>query len=165
MRIHRIAYQRYATAPLSGEGSFLYGGRWSSVGTRMAYTSSTMTLAMIEFDAHLDTEDFDPDDPPKLVIVFAEIPEDAVITFEEFGVVLPRGWDDVPAPAVDASIGDAWIAAERSLGLIVPSVHVPSSAREMNVLLNPLHPRFAEIKPSIEEFAYDRRLLQGRRRS
>jgi hypothetical protein len=45
------------------------------------------------------------------------------------------------------------------VALLVPSVHVPGG-EEMNVLLNPLHPRFAEVeigRPA--PYAFDARLL------
>lgn len=55
--VYRVGYRIYAKNPLSGEGSFLYGGRWSSSGTRMAHTSTTLTLAMAEFLEHVRVED------------------------------------------------------------------------------------------------------------
>jgi len=35
-------------------------------------------------------------------------------------MALPTNWNDIPAPAVDATIGDEWIGEARSLALIVP---------------------------------------------
>ena len=162
MDVYRIGYRMYAKNPLDGEGSFLYGGRWSSPGTRMAYTSTTLTLAMAEFLAHVNIDDFDPDTPPALVYVRATVPEAATLTIEQIGATLPKGWDDVPAPAVDAELGDAWVRHITSLALLVPSVHVPIETPERNVLVNPLHEEFAKVVWSVSEFAYDRRLLIAR---
>ncbi len=163
MTVYRIAYRLYAKTPLDGEGSFLYGGRWSSVGTRVNYTSSALTLAMLEFLAHVDVEDFDPFHAPALVYVSANVPDESVLSLEAIGVALPWNWNAVPAPAIDAAIGDGWVREARSVALTVPSVHIPLAAPERNVLLNPLHPRFAEVHYSIDAFVYDRRLLATRR--
>ena len=169
MDVYRLGHRIYATSPLDGEGSFLYGGRWSSTGTRMAYTSTTLTLAMAEFLAHVRIEDFDAATPPDLIYVRATLPDRTVLTLDEAGLALPAGWGEVPAPAVDAVLGDDWIRSGRSLGLVVPSVHVPIETPERNVLINPMHPHFARISIELRPFAYDKRLLAvggtaGRRR-
>jgi RES domain-containing protein len=125
----------------------------------MAYTSTTLTLAMTEFLAHVRFEDFDAATPPELIYVRATLPDRAVLTLAELGSALPAGWDEVPAPAVDAGLGDEWIRSGRSLGLLVPSVHVPIETPERNVLINPAHPDFARISHGVHSFAYDTRLL------
>jgi RES domain-containing protein len=128
----------------------------------MAYTSTTLTLAMTEFLAHVATEDFDPDAPPELVYVTAILPDETVLTISEVGATLPEGWDDVPAPSVDAELGDAWVREARSLSLIVPSVHVPIAVPEKNVLINPLHRDFVHVTWMTDRFGYDRRLISAR---
>jgi RES domain-containing protein len=160
--VYRIAYRIFADDPLNGEGSFLYGGRWSSPGTRMAYTSTTLTLAIVEFLAHVHTDDFDPETPPPLVYVTATLPDGAALTLQHIGIALPPGWDDVPAPAVDAALGDAWVRSARSPALFVPSVHVPLETPERNVLINPLHGDARKIAWRIAPFTYDRRLISAR---
>ncbi|MBV8370588.1 MAG: RES family NAD+ phosphorylase [Candidatus Eremiobacteraeota bacterium] len=162
MDVYRIGYRVFAKDPLDGEGSFLYGGRWSSPGTRMAYTSTTLTLAMAEFLAHVKVDDFDIDTPPALIYVRATFPDAGVLTIDQIGATLPVGWDEVPAPAVDAALGDAWTRSGKSLALLVPSVHVPIETPERNVLINPLHRDFKRVTISVREFVYDRRLLAAR---
>lgn len=162
MEVYRIGYRAYAANPLDREGSFLYGGRWSSAGTRMAYTSTTLSLAMAEFLAHVNADDFDPDTPPALVYVTANIPDSSVCTLEQNGAELPSGWDSVPAPDADAAIGDAWIRSGASLALIVPSVHVPIATPERNLLIDPTHDHFNRIAWSVEGFAFDARLVRAR---
>jgi RES domain-containing protein len=159
LQIYRIAYRKYAGTPLNGEGSFQVGGRWSSPRTRMAYTSMTATLAILEFRAHVDTMSFDPASPPPLVVVTAEIDAADVMPLEATGAVLPPDWRDVPAPVELAVIGDAWIDGAMSVGLVVPSVVLPDVLPERNVLINPLHPRFGGVTWRIDDFAYDPRLL------
>ena len=57
----------YARTPLDGEGAYRYGGRWSSVGTRLAYTSEHQSLAMLEYFVHLEAADA----PRDLILVTA----------------------------------------------------------------------------------------------
>lgn len=57
----------------------------------------------------------------------------------------PRGWNAArPRPAT-ARVGAQWVASLRSLTLLVPSAHVPGG-EQMNLLLNPRHLRFADLK-------------------
>jgi hypothetical protein len=44
---------------------------------------------------------------------------------------------------VSKRFGDAWVAASPSLGLLVPSV---VASEEKNLMLNPSHPRFQEVR-------------------
>lgn len=163
MRVYRIAYRKYSADPLNGEGSFLFGARWSSPRTRVAYTSSAVSLAMIEFLAHLDLEDIDPNSPPALVAVSAEVPDAAIATLAALGAALPNDWKATPAPLELAAIGDRWIAGGSTLALAVPSCHLPQPTPEVNVLINPAHPDFRGLRPALTAFRYDERLL-GRRR-
>jgi len=128
----------------------------------MAYTSTTVTLAMAEFLAHVNVGDLDPDTPPALIYVRATILGAAVLTIDQIGATLPDGWDNIPASAVDSELGDAWIRSGRSLALLVPSVHVPVETPERNVLVNPLHEAFVAVAWSVNNFSYDRRLLRAR---
>lgn len=105
---------------------------------------------VLEFFVHLD-----PDDPPNLVAIGAEISDDVGI--ERVGrTALPADWRVTPAPAALADLGMAWVRKRASAVLAVPSVIVPS---ETNYLLNPAHPHFARIwigKP--EPFSLDPRM-------
>ncbi|MFZ2009524.1 MAG: RES family NAD+ phosphorylase, partial [Candidatus Sulfotelmatobacter sp.] len=103
-RLYRVLRKLYARSPLDGEGAYLYGGRWSSPGTRLAYTSEHQSLAMLEYFVHLDPDDA----PPDLVLVTAELPNDLpskVIAPHE----LPSSWRRSPAPADLARIGDEFV--------------------------------------------------------
>ena len=59
-RLYRILRKAYGHAPFDGEGAYRYGGRWSSSGTRLSYTSEHQSLAMLEYFVHLD-----PGEPPE----------------------------------------------------------------------------------------------------
>lgn len=56
---------------------------------------------------------------------------------------LPMRWNTYPAPRILAAIGNAWLSANSSLLLFVPSVIDPLS---QNVLINPSHPELAKLK-------------------
>jgi RES domain-containing protein len=130
----------------------LFGGRWSSAGTRIAYTAEHLSLAMVEYFVHIDAGD-----PPKdLVVVAADIPDSVSRVFVRLEK-LPIDWRQVPAPPALAAIGDAFAAERKSAILVLPSAVVPSEA---NWLINPLHPEFAQIqvRPA-EPFQYDARFF------
>lgn len=56
---------------------------------------------------------------------------------------LPAEWNSEPPVAASQSLGDAWAIAARTAVLSVPNVIVPE---ERNYVLNPTHPRFAELQ-------------------
>ena len=152
IRVYRILRKRFSKNPLDGEGAFRFGGRWSSIGTRLAYTSEHLSLAMIEYFIHLDR-----DDPPQdLIVATIEVPDSisrASISPKE----LPPNWRESPAPPELAAIGDRFVQEHRTVILVVPSALVPV---ESNWLLNPGHPEFSRIRlGSVEAFEYDPRFF------
>ena len=55
-------------------------------------------------------------------------------------------------------LGSGWVASRRSLALKVPSVVVED---EWNVLLNPRHPKFAQVEiAGAKPFRYDERMFR-----
>ena len=83
-----------------------------------------------------------------------EVPDDALtsVAVDE----LPRGWDKLPAGPASKRFGDAWAAASSNLGLLVPSV---VASEEKNLMLNPLHARFEEVRVLTKErVVLDKRL-------
>jgi len=70
-----------------------------------------------------------------------DVPDDAVhdVPVGE----LPRGWNKHPPSPASKHFGDQWVAAGSSLGLLVPSV---IAMEERNLLLNPAHLRFREVR-------------------
>lgn len=155
-KVYRVLRKAYARSPLDGEGAYLYGGRWSSPGTRLAYTSEHQSLAMLEYFVHLDAGDA----PPDLVLVTAEIPDDLaakVIAVDE----LPSLWRRSPAPAELAQIGDEFVAEAKHCVLVVPSALAP---HENNWLLNPKHRDFRKVVVhGAEPLSYDPRMFARQR--
>jgi RES domain-containing protein len=155
--VYRVLRKAFARSPLDGEGAYRYGGRWSSAGTRLAYTSEHQSLAMLEYFVHLDAEDA----PPDLVLVTAEVPDD--LPSERVAADdLPSNWRLSPAPAELARIGDEFAHKAERCALIVPSALAP---HENNWLLNPQHAAFRRVVvSSVESLSYDPRMFDTQRR-
>jgi RES domain-containing protein len=151
-RVYRILRKPYSKKPLDGEGAYRFGGRWSSQGTRLAYTSEHLSLAMLEYLVHVD-----PDDPPDdLVVVAADIPADVSRTPVSLKK-LPAHWRQSPPPPELAAIGDEHVRRARTAILVVPSALSPA---ESNWLINPRHADFSRIRVRAPEpFQYDSRVL------
>jgi RES domain-containing protein len=156
-QVYRVVRKAYARTPLDGEGAYRYGGRWSSAGTRLTYTSENQSLAMLEYFVHIDADDA----PPDLVLVTAEIPDD--LTTQRVAIdKLPSRWRHSPAPPELARIGDDFVRQAKHCVLIVPSALAP---HENNWLLNPQHADFRKVALSeVEPLSYDPRMFGTQRR-
>ena len=134
MKVYRFVSTRFPDG-LSCEGARRNGGRWNSKGVAVLYCATSESLAMLELRVH------SPHPHPRTRWRFAiEVPDDALTLVS--AAELPRGWDALPAGAASKRIGDAWVAANSTLGLLVPSV---VASEEKNVVLNPTHPRFQQV--------------------
>lgn len=149
-RAWRIVKEKYAATAFDGEGAWRFGGRWNSQGTRVVYTSATLSLAALESLVHLN---------PPVTFKYLAMP----VEFDEALVealnpaVLPADWTEEPPPPSTMEIGDLWVKESRSAVLELPSVIIKA---EPNYLLNPAHPDFKKItigKPV--PFSFDPRLL------
>ena len=119
----------------------------------MVYTAEHLSLAMIEYLAHLD-----PDSPPTdLVLAQAEIPDDVSRIRYKVGD-LPPDWRNYPAPETLADLGSDFVRDGQAAIMIVPSALVTV---ENNWLLNPAHPDFRRVKMlGTRPFEYDPRLFR-----
>lgn len=158
-RVYRVLRKAYARAPFDGEGAYRYGGRWSSPGTRLSYTSEHQSLAMLEYFVHLNQDD----SPGDLVLAIAEVP--AGLSRETVAAAnLPINWRDSAASPELTQFGDKFVQRGKHCLLLVPSVLAP---HENNCLLNPAHPDYRKIiVRGAEPLHYDPRLFRkqlGRR--
>lgn len=146
----------YAHTPFDGEGAYLYGGRWSSPGTRLSYASEHQSLAMLEYFVHLDVDDA----PGDLVLAVAEVPDDLARERVEISN-LPANWRESAAPPELAQLGDEFAQRAENCLLLVPSVLAPS---ENNCLINPAHRDYRRIVvQEVEPLSYDPRLFRKQR--
>lgn len=151
MRVYRLIRPQWLGQALTGEGARRYGSRWNPKGIPMVYAASSLSLAALETLVHFSVDTA----PLDYVALTIRVPDDGVERLS--GEELPVDWNAMPAPAACPAVGADWVARGESLGLVVPSVVVPS---EENILLNPLHPDFAKVALEKQEpFLFDPRLL------
>jgi RES domain-containing protein len=149
IRLHRK--QRLAS---NYDGSLLYAGRWNPAGTPMLYASTSLALACLEILVHLSPRQT----PADYVCSKARFKPPDGAEAEYLAVTDFRG--DLRDVDSTRRAGLTWATQRKSVGLLVPSVIIPT---EMNVLLNPLHPAFEELTwDDPEPFEFDRRLFKTR---
>lgn len=153
MRVYRISRPEYVATALLGNGAALAPGRWNSRGVRLAYTASSVSLAMLEILVHVNREDV-PDGRRMLAY---EIPDAALAELPPNR--WPRGWDKLPYSDAVRRVGDGFVRDGRQLALRVPSA---VARGEFNVLVNPAHPQFGQIRLLADDpLALDPRLFGG----
>lgn len=153
MEVFRISKAKYRK-DLSGKGAELFGGRWNPIGIPALYTSQNRALCALEILAHT-SKDFLP---PKYVIQAIQIPKAFKNSIIELtNKELPKNWDSIQNLKETEELGKTYFE-NNYLGIIVPSVIIK---QEKNIILNPRHPKYGEIK-IIEEinFIIDDRLLK-----
>jgi RES domain-containing protein len=148
--VWRLCAAHYAGTAFDGEGARLFGGRWSPRGVAITYTAESRALAVLEVLANVD----EPDRLYQLawVLIPAGIPQSLIEKPARF----PEDWRSFPRTLSTQALGESWSKARSSVALRVPSAVVPG---EFNYLINPLHPRFDEVKiGKPEPFTFDPRL-------
>jgi RES domain-containing protein len=147
----RVTRRIYCSNPLTGEGAARAGNRWNSKGVRIAYTSTSRPLAVLEMLVHVSRETV----PSDAVLIPIEVPDHLVAELRE----LPDGWDQYPHRERAREVGDRWVRDRSSVALLVPSAVMRA---ENNLLINPAHPDFSKVRVHApEENALDRRLFTG----
>jgi RES domain-containing protein len=148
----RLVPEDQAATPFDGEGARRFGGRWNSAGVPMVYASEHQSLAAFEVRVHIDKTKM-----RKLYKCFAFQFDEQLMKVFHLGA-LPKNWRQEPSPPWLQQWGDDWVNSGASVILAVPSVVIP---KELNYLINPKHPDFAQLK--IEKptaFAFDQRLFK-----
>lgn len=152
MQVFRICREKYGT-DLSGTGARIAGGRWSSKGVPLVYTSATRALAALEVAVHLPLGL----NPAGYVIATIDISEKSKIQIFD-SKMLPDNWSQVPPSKSAQVIGDSFYYEQEYLLLKVPSAIIQG---EFNFLINPSFPSFQQNVQvlSVDSFSFDRRLL------
>lgn len=133
--VWRIAAETrtYGANDLSGTGSSLDPGRWNKEGQKVVYAAQTISLAVLETVAHVDTNGL----PQNRFLVAISIPAAAWRKRQQLSPAdLPPQWSALPAGQASIEIGDKWYVAGTTAILEVPSVIVPE---ERIVVINPEH--------------------------
>ena len=84
---YRLSLRQYAKRAFLGEGASKVGGRWNPRGIPAVYTSATLSLAALEFLAHLSG----PQDAPELVSFRLEFDSKLVTALD-----IPEDWRKLP---------------------------------------------------------------------
>jgi RES domain-containing protein len=149
MRAWRLTRAVYSADPLSGHGAQLAGSRWNSPGVRMAYSSTSRPLAVLEMLVHVSRDTV----PADSILIPIDVPDALVAE----AASVPSDWAELPYGPKARDFGDRWVLKGASVALLVPSVVLPA---ERNLLINPAHPAVRRVRvQSPEAFAFDRRLL------
>lgn len=141
-KLWRLSLEKHAATASSGQGSFLYGGRWSPVGCPAVYLSESVSLTVLETLVHADTAVWATPAAPRHVVFAVNVPDDIVIEAVSADD-LSADWNVTPAPAALQDIGSSWFDRAASPLLRVPSAIVK---QESNFLFNPLHPDASRIE-------------------
>lgn len=83
MLLYRLARKTYADQ-LDGKGTALFGGRWSSPGRPVIYTSEHRSLALLEYSVN------NPLPVKDLMMLTIEAPENSIKSFLKTD--LPENW-------------------------------------------------------------------------
>jgi RES domain-containing protein len=123
------------------------------------YAATSIALASLEYAVHTVER------PVDSVLLTIELPDDCVVTIEDIlGGPLPGNWPF--AEAQTRHLGANWLDSGASIALEVPSLVIP---RERNLILNPRHARFDEVRMlDVAPFFFDPRIFRtgrpGKRR-
>ncbi len=126
MVVYRIVKDEYAD-DLTGNGAYLYGGRWNSARKYALYTSAYRSLAVLELLVHTQFE---------------------ILSSNKFTIMtlqLPKIKDLKKIPTLENSklIGDELLSKMVDCYFEVPSVII---TEEKNIIINPLHILAKNIK-------------------
>lgn len=152
----RVTSFEFASTPremMSGEGAYLYGGRWNSKGVRLVYLGSSLAQAAMEMLVHISRSDILKKSYVNMEVQFDESMVQHISLND-----LPENWMEQTMESSVQEVGDQWATNKSSLILQVPSAAVPG---EYNYLFNPLHHDADKVTfGPITPFKYDSRVLK-----
>lgn len=147
----RLDHKRFAATWDSGEGAFLFGGRWNSKGSRLVYASLDPSTAVLEVAVHKGFKALDT--VPHVLTMFE------ILDPVDVNIVAPA---DVPNPhwlrpaipsAGQQQFGDA--RTNDSIFVAIPSAVSPMA---WNILFNPQRVQGRYRLIDQQDFALDPRL-------
>jgi len=148
--VFRLSKSKFAK-DLSEKGAELAGGRWNSKGNALIYTSESRALCTAEIAVHIPLGII----PSNYDIISIKIPDKLIQVLDTS--ILTNKWKRFPHSEETQKIGDKFLADNEFVALKVPSSVIQD---ENNIVINPKHPKFKEIKIlSIEPYAFDERLF------
>lgn len=154
LAVFRIGTSKATTLESLPFGSTLESGRWHRKppdGLPVVYAGGSRAICQLEKRVHCNGVA-----PIGLVMLALTLPADAPLQgLDEFGP-LPADW--IAQPALTQDLGTLWRQAGGGLGLWVPSAVEPD---ERNLLLNPDHPAYRQIRIEVvrDPFFFDPRIF------
>lgn len=147
MVVFRIA-RKDRINDLSGRGAELFGGRWNEKGIPALYTSSSLSLAMLEILAHTEKS------LPPVNMAYAKI----YVPDRMLNLKILR----LPEDSSEVEYSSKWLKEKSDLMLKVPSVIMPYEyEHEFNLILNPLHEEYKSIfVVETHDLSFDVRLVK-----
>ena len=103
MLVYRLSKKQYAN-DLSGTGAKIAGGRWNKKGTAILYTSSAVSLCLLEVIVHIPLSFL----PKNMVLSTIEIPDNTTIKTYTVND-LPKDWNANPGPSRLQYFTKSWI--------------------------------------------------------
>lgn len=152
MEVYRLSKRKYADS-LSGKGASITGGRWNSIGTEIIYAATNRSLAMAEVAVSLSIGTL----PADYMMITIHVPDGTSMRHLPLAQ-LPGDWNFFPHSGSTKGIGDDFVRAGEACLLRVPSAVTKG---DFNLLINPFHPEFKEIKIiAMDPFPFDHRLFK-----
>lgn len=150
MIIYRLVRTLYKD-DLSGQGAFLYGGRWNSKGIYALYCSEHISLAALEIIVNYDRSLIQM--IPSYHLIEIDIPDGMIMEIDILALKENWGTDF----EYSQYIGDQFLQSKAELALKIPSAVIPE---ESNFLINPAHEHFKKmVVKSAREYGLDNRLF------
>jgi RES domain-containing protein len=150
MRTWRIAVEDVALDG-GGGGARKRGGPGHGVGWPALYSAMTVELAVLEKFVHTDGPE------ESLVLVAVDLPDDPELGIDVAREELPEGWDALDDGGSATEFGTAFLQKCHHLYMRVPSVIVGEG---VNLVINPEHPAYADVKLSIARpYSFDPRMF------
>lgn len=147
----RFDEKRFEKTWDSGEGSFLYGGRWNSKGIRAVYCSFDAATAILEVAAH---KGFKALDVVPHVLTAITLRDSSAVHVVNVSAVPNKNWLRPGTPSAgQQQFGDDLLA--KHLFVAIPSA---VSSHSWNLLFDSERARGAYSRSLQEDFALDTRL-------
>lgn len=148
MLVYRISLTKWADS-LAGSG---FPARWNPKGVYVIYTAESRALACLENLVHRSGEGLHQN----FSLIEISVPDDTALQTIELNA-LPDNWHHISGYPVCRAMGREWAADHKSLLMRVPSSIIRD---EFNILINPNHPEFKQVKIKRKiPFSFDRRFM------
>lgn len=150
MIVYRFTHRKYKD-DISGTGAKLNGGRWNEPGIAALYSSSTISLSLLEVLVNAHTLE----ELKSLVLMKLEIPKSIETSIQKLTTLKKNWYTDFE---YTRWIGSQFLQSGDNLLLECPSAVIDE---EMNYLVNPEHKDFKKLKLlSSDSFKFDERLFK-----